>query len=189
MNNLTARIKATGEVVEVERYAKEQGLVFFRPPGVQRCLYTIALSEVELMLDGYSPSSTDWGKMCSEIARAIFLQTLQGCGLLKQSADEIAEKSVYASARFVRILRGAVGKFEELKGGIERSEPNRTGACDECAAVFVSTFESIIEMCDKMKEYNRENLTATIKCKCNDAIEYYHKWVDKKGSYEKENNN
>ena len=179
MNILTARIKATGEVVEVERYAKEQGLVFFRPPGVQRCLSTIALSEVELMLDGYSPSSTDWGKMCSEIARAIFLQTLQGCGMSKQSADALAESAVYTSARFVRILRGAVAKFEELKGGIERSEPNRADSCDGCA-VLMSTFESIIKMCDKMKEYNRENLTATIKCKCNDAIEYYHKWVEKR---------
>jgi hypothetical protein len=188
MNILTARIKATGEVVEVERYAKEQGLVFFRPPGVQRCLSTIALSQVELILDGYNSSEKDWGKMCSEIARAIFLQTLQGCGMSKQSADALAESAVYTSARFVRILRGAVAKFEELKGGIERSEPNRADSCDEYA-VLMSAFESIINICNNMDEHNRENLTATIKCHCNDAIEYYHKWVDKKGSYEKENNN
>lgn len=189
MNILTARIKATGEVVEVERYAKEQGLVFFRPPGVQRCLSTIALSEVELILDGYNSSEKDWGKMCSEIARAIFLQTLQGCGMSKQSADALAESAVCTSARFVRTLRGAVAKLEELKEGIERSEPNRTEAQHGRASVFMNTFESIIEICNKIDEHNRENLIATIKCHCNDAIEYYHKWVDKKGSYEKENNN
>lgn len=39
--------------------------------------------------------------------------------------------------------------------------------------------ESIIGICDQINENNRENSVATIKCKCNDAIEYINTYIIK----------
>ena len=117
MNNIKARIKGTDRVIEVVTYSRDNDWVEFEEIADGHVRYdTRQLDEVELIIDN-APSPIDWGKMCSEIAKTLFLSSMKECGLSKQNADEITEKSVYAAARFVRILIGAVGKFEKLKGG------------------------------------------------------------------------
>lgn len=117
MNNLKARIKGTDRVIEVVSYSHDNNWIEYEKVVDGQVRYdTMQLDEVELIVDN-APSPIDWGKMCSEIAREIFLQEIKKYELTKQNSSIASECAVFASAIFVKMLIGAVGKFERLKGG------------------------------------------------------------------------
>ena len=125
------------------------------------------------------PSPIDWEQRKYEIAKELLVAQI--------SDPEIAENNT-GQILATWSVKYADALIEKLKGGagIEGLEYGRFDVRKECSTLL-STFEYIINICDKIDEHNRENLIATIKCKCNSMIEY-HKWLEEKRRNEKENN-
>lgn len=112
MNNIKARIKGTDRVIDVVSYSRDNNWIEFEEVVDGQVRYdTRQLDEVELIVDN-APSPIDWGKMCSEIARDIFLEEIKKYELTKQNSSIASECAVFASAIFVKMLKGAVERFK-----------------------------------------------------------------------------
>lgn len=172
MNNLKARIKGTDRVIEVVTYSRDNDWVEFKEIADGHVRYdTRQLDEVELIIDN-APSPIDWEQRKYEIAKDVMV------AFFTNPNKEVWNMAGDAQAKLATIVANNLIKRLNGGAGIEVSEYSRFDVRKECSTLLC-TFEYIINICDKIDEHNRENLIATIKCKCNNMIEY-HKWLEEK---------
>lgn len=131
---MKARIKATGEIVEVINYSKHSHCIEYGGCNSSGEYETKNLDEVELIVD--NAPQIDWEQRKYEIAKDVVV------AFFTNPNKEVWNMAGDAQAKLATIV--ANNLIEKLKGGVERSNPNQADSCDE-DAVFMSTFESIIK--------------------------------------------